>query len=134
MGNREERPTGILKCPKSVGNREECPTGILKCPKSMGNREEIMEKIKLRDEYIKLGQALKASGMVESGVDAKFVIENGFVRINGQVEYQRGKKLRSGDIVTFKGNTVKIEERSDRYPLIPKKNGQERGNNTIHDN
>ena len=69
-----------------------------------------METIKLRDEYIKLGQALKASGMVGSGVDAKFVIEDGLVRVNGQVEYQRAKKLRAGDIVTFEGNTIKIEE------------------------
>lgn len=68
-----------------------------------------METIKLRDEYIKLGQALKAAGMVESGVDAKYMIEDGLVRVNGQVEYQRGKKLRAGDIVTFGGNTIKIE-------------------------
>lgn len=69
-----------------------------------------MEIIKLRDEYIKLGQALKAAGLVGSGVDAKFVIEDGLVKVNDQVEYQRGKKLRSGDIVTFGGNTIKIEE------------------------
>ena len=51
-----------------------------------------MEIIKLRDEYIKLGQALKAAGLVESGVDAKYAIEEGLVKVNGQVEYQRGKK------------------------------------------
>ena len=48
--------------------------------------------------------------MVGSGVDAKFVIEDGLVKVNGQVEYQRGKKLRAGDVVTFDGNTIKIEE------------------------
>lgn len=69
-----------------------------------------METIKLRDEYIKLGQALKAAGFVGSGVDAKFLIEDGLVSVNGQVEYQRGKKLRGGDVVTFDGNTIKIEE------------------------
>lgn len=69
-----------------------------------------METIKLRDEYIKLGQVLKAAGFVGSGVDAKFVIEDGLVSVNGQVEYQRGKKLRGGDVVTFDGNTIKIEE------------------------
>lgn len=68
-----------------------------------------MEVIKLRDEYIKLGQALKAANLVESGVDAKFVIEDGFVKVNGEVEYQRGKKLRDGDLVTLEGNTIKIE-------------------------
>ncbi|WP_333646658.1 RNA-binding S4 domain-containing protein [Lacrimispora sp.] len=68
-----------------------------------------METIKLRDEYIKLGQALKAAGLVGSGVDAKHVIEDGLVSVNGQTEYQRGKKLRDGDTVTFEGNTIKIE-------------------------
>lgn len=68
-----------------------------------------MEIIKLRDEYIKLGQALKAAGLVESGVDAKYEIEEGLVKVNGTVEYQRGKKLRAGDEVTYRGETIKIE-------------------------
>ena len=68
-----------------------------------------MEIIKLRDEYIKLGQALKAAGLVESGVDAKFAIEDGLVKVNGAVEYQRGKKLRGGDVVSYQGETIKIE-------------------------
>ncbi len=67
-----------------------------------------METIKLRDEYIKLGQALKAAGLVESGVIAKEVIINGEVLVNGQTEYQRGKKLRDGDIVEYEGNQIKI--------------------------
>ena len=69
-----------------------------------------MEKIKLRDEFIKLGQALKAVGLVESGVDAKFVIQDGLVKVNGQTETQRGKKLYDGDIVEFDGETIKIEK------------------------
>ncbi|HIX16338.1 MAG TPA: RNA-binding S4 domain-containing protein [Candidatus Hungatella pullicola] len=69
-----------------------------------------MEIIKLRDEYIKLGQALKAANLAGSGVEAKYAIEEGRVLVNGQVEYQRGKKLRAGDVVTFDGNTIKIEE------------------------
>jgi len=67
-----------------------------------------MEEIKLREDYIKLGQALKAAGFVGSGVDAKFVIQDGFVKVNGQVEYQRGKKLVDGDIVEYQRNKVKI--------------------------
>ena len=67
-----------------------------------------MEIIKLRDEYIKLGQALKAAGLVESGVDAKYAIEEGLVKVNGQVEYQRGKKLCDGDEVLFQGETIRI--------------------------
>ena len=62
-----------------------------------------MEIIKLRDEYIKLGQALKAAGFVESGVDAKFVIQDGLVSVNGEIEVQRGKKLYAGDVVSFDG-------------------------------
>ena len=67
-----------------------------------------MEIIKLRDEYIKLGQALKACNLVESGVDAKFVIQDGLVKVNGQVELQRGKKIYDGDIVSFDGTEIKI--------------------------
>ncbi|MCC8026580.1 MAG: RNA-binding S4 domain-containing protein [Clostridium sp.] len=67
-----------------------------------------MEIIKLRDDYIKLGQALKAAGLVESGVDAKYAIEDGLVQVNGETALQRGKKLVEGDVVTFEGNTVKI--------------------------
>ena len=68
-----------------------------------------METIKLRDDYIKLGQALKAAGLVESGLDAKYAIVDGLVKVNGNVEYQRGKKLKDGDIVDFDGNSIKIE-------------------------
>lgn len=68
-----------------------------------------METIHLREDFIKLGQALKAAGMVESGVEAKLVIQDGQVKVNGQVEYQRGKKLVAGDIVEFEDDTIKIE-------------------------
>ena len=68
-----------------------------------------MEIIKLREDYIKLGQALKAAGLAETGVEAKFVIQDGLVKVNGQTEYQRGKKLVAGDIVEFDGQQIKIE-------------------------
>lgn len=67
-----------------------------------------MDTIELRDEYIKLGQALKAAGMVGSGVEAKIVIQDGLVKVNGVVEYQRGKKLYNGAVIEFEGQTVKI--------------------------
>lgn len=67
-----------------------------------------METIQLKEEFIKLGQALKAAGLVESGVDAKFAIQDGLVKVNGEVEYQRGKKLHDGDQVTYDGETIKI--------------------------
>lgn len=69
-----------------------------------------MEVIKLREEYIKLGQALKASGLVGSGVDAKNVILDGLVCVNEEVETRRGRKLYDGDVVSFDGETVRIEK------------------------
>ena len=69
-----------------------------------------METIKLRDEFIKLGQALKAAGFVESGVDAKYAVQDGLVKVNGQTETQRGKKLPAGDVVEYDGQTVKITD------------------------
>lgn len=68
-----------------------------------------MDVIKLRDEYIKLGQALKASGLVGSGADAKEVIVEGRVKVNGETDTRRGRKLYAGDIITFDGEEVKIE-------------------------
>ena len=68
-----------------------------------------MEIIKIRDEYIKLGQALKLSGLVDSGVDAKIEIQEGFVKVNGEVEFQRGKKIHVGDVIEFDGQQVRVE-------------------------
>ena len=68
-----------------------------------------MEIIKIRDGYIKLGQALKLAGLVESGVDAKIEIQEGFVKVNGEVELQRGKKIFAGDVIEFDGQQVRVE-------------------------
>lgn len=67
-----------------------------------------MENIVLREEFIKLGQALKAAGLVGSGVEAKIVIQNGEVLVNGEVDDRRGRKLYDGDIVSYKGQEIKI--------------------------
>ena len=67
-----------------------------------------MHQIKLREEFIKLGQALKAAGLVESGVEAKEEILEGNVKVNGVVEVQRGKKLHDGDIVDYSGEQIQI--------------------------
>lgn len=64
--------------------------------------------IKLRDEYIKLGQALKAAGIAENGVDAKYMIQDGEVLLNGEKEFQRGKKLHEGDEVLCRDTLIKI--------------------------
>ena len=68
----------------------------------------ITVNIREEDEFIKLGQALKKAGVVGSGVDAKMVILDGQVSVNGQTELQRGKKLHNGDVVTFQGETIQI--------------------------
>lgn len=67
-----------------------------------------MNMVKIKDEHIKLGQAMKLGRMVGSGVEAKMVIQDGQVRVNGKVEVQRGKKLFVGDIVSFQGETIQI--------------------------
>lgn len=72
-------------------------------------KRRTMETVKLKDDYIKLSQALKVSGLAESGVDAKYAILDGKVKVNGQTELQRGKKLRAGDVVSYDGETVRIE-------------------------
>ena len=71
-----------------------------------------MEIIHLRenDEFIKLGQALKKAGLEESGVDAKMDIQAGLVKVNGQVEERRGRKLYEGDVFEYDGTQVKIEK------------------------
>ena len=75
-----------------------------------------METIKLRetDEFIKLGQALKAAGLVESGVEAKEVIQDGMVTVNGEVDTRRGRKLYPGDTASFDGQEIKIRKINEK--------------------
>ena len=68
----------------------------------------ITVNIRETDEFIKLGQALKKAGLVESGVDAKFFIQDGQVKLNGETELQRGKKFYNGDVVSFNGQTIQF--------------------------
>lgn len=60
-----------------------------------------MEKVSISTEYIKLDQFLKWSGACENGAIAKGFIIDGYIKVNGNIEIQRGKKLRNGDIVEF---------------------------------
>ena len=62
-----------------------------------------MKEVKIKDEFIKLGQAMKLAGMVGSGVEAKIVITEGQVEVNGEVECRRGKKLHDQDEVEVNG-------------------------------
>lgn len=67
-----------------------------------------MEKILIHTEFIKLDSLLKLAGLVETGGEAKLLIQNGQVEVNGEVCAMRGKKLRAGDTVTLDGRTVAI--------------------------
>lgn len=67
-----------------------------------------MQNLNIKDEFIKLGQALKLADLVDSGVEAKIMIQDGQVMVNGQTEYQRGKKLHDGDIIEFDGSQIRI--------------------------
>lgn len=66
-------------------------------------------EIKIRDEYIKLGQAMKLAGLVSSGIEAKVVIQEGQVKVNGKVDTRRGKKLYSGDNFEYNGELVTVK-------------------------
>lgn len=68
----------------------------------------ITVNIREEDEFIKLGQALKKASLAGSGVEAKMVIQDGLVQVNGEVEFQRGKKLHDGDVVSYNGETIQI--------------------------
>ena len=70
-----------------------------------------MDTITIHTEFIKLGQLLKLASLVSQGSDAKLFIENGEVTVNGEVVYQRGKKVYPGDVVTVTGEgSVKVIE------------------------
>lgn len=75
-----------------------------------GLKGEKMEIIKLKDEFIKLGQALKAANLVEDGVEAKYVIQDGEVKVNQETETRRGRKLYDGDVVSYNGEEIRIEK------------------------
>ena len=68
--------------------------------------------VNIRDEFIKLGQAMKLAGEADTGVDAKFLIEDGKVKVNNEVETRRGRKLYNGDTFLVNGNEITIVSKS----------------------
>ncbi|MBR4777593.1 MAG: RNA-binding S4 domain-containing protein [Lachnospiraceae bacterium] len=66
------------------------------------------KSITIRDEFIKLGQALKLSGEADTGVDAKLIIEAGKVKVNGETEERRGRKLYNGDTFTVNNSEIEV--------------------------
>lgn len=65
-------------------------------------------ELKIRDEFIKLGQALKLAALVEDGVEAKYVIADGLVQVNGETDLRRGRKVYEGDIISYDGQKIRI--------------------------
>lgn len=68
----------------------------------------IMTEIRIRDDFIKLGQAMKLAGLVDEGFEAKEVIQNGEVTVNGEVDTRRGRKLYVGDTFCYQNQTYQI--------------------------
>ncbi len=71
------------------------------------------ETVPIRDEFIKLGQALKLAGLVGSGVEAKIVITEEQVKVNGETEVRRGRKLYPDDTFEFDGNLIKVVKKDE---------------------
>ncbi|MBQ3331517.1 MAG: RNA-binding S4 domain-containing protein [Ruminococcus sp.] len=71
-----------------------------------------MEIIKINEEYIRLDNLMKFSGLCDTGGRAKYLIQNGEVKLNGVVCTMRGKKIRTGDRVEYQGRTVEVEVES----------------------
>lgn len=65
-------------------------------------------EIRIKDEFIKLGQALKLAGVVEDGVEAKYAIQDGLVKVNGEVDTRRGRKVYEGDVITFEDHIINV--------------------------
>lgn len=73
------------------------------------NRNMNKMEITIKDEFIKLGQALKLAGLVENGAEAKEVIQAGTVKVNGEEELRRGRKLQAGDVIDYHGKQVTVK-------------------------
>ena len=67
-----------------------------------------IDDVSIGGEMIRLGQFLKYSGLLDSGGNAKEVVIDGFVKVNGEVDRRRGRQLHDGDLVTFEGRTVRV--------------------------
>ena len=72
--------------------------------------EAKMKIIKIRDDFIKLGQLIKLAGLADNGVEAKYAIQNSLVSVNGETDTRRGRKVVPGDIVIYGDNEIKVEK------------------------
>ena len=71
-------------------------------------KDRQMHEIEISTDTIRLGQFLKLSNLVDSGSDAKFLLAEGEVMVNDEVEIRRGRQLRAGDIVEYDGIAVRV--------------------------
>jgi len=69
---------------------------------------DAVDEVPIRDESIRLGQFLKLANLIESGAEAKGVIADGLVSVNGEVEVRRGRQLRDGDVVEVGGMSARV--------------------------
>ena len=67
-----------------------------------------MHEVAIRDDVIRLGQLLKLAGIADSGTDAKELLAEGAVRVNGEPETRRGRQLRAGDVVSAAGEDLRV--------------------------
>ena len=75
---------------------------------TMPSRDRSVPEVLIRDESIRLGQFLKLANLIDSGAEAKLVIADGQVDVNGEEELRRGRQLRAGDVVTVGGQSVRV--------------------------
>lgn len=67
-----------------------------------------MREVEIRGEMIRLGQLMKLADLVEVGADAKLLLDEGLVTVNGEVEQRRGRQLHRGDVIEVDGETVRV--------------------------
>ena len=73
-----------------------------------------METIRINDEHIKLGQLLKLSGLVDSGLEAKIEINSGKVKVNNEIVTQRGRKIFPGDTVFYDNVSIRVDNNDNK--------------------
>jgi ribosome-associated protein len=82
---------------------------VVACGPSNGiGQDEGMRTVEIRDEVIRLGQFLKLADLVDAGADAKPLVADGLVSVNGETETRRGRQLVKGDVVAVSGEQVRV--------------------------
>ncbi|MGN6723755.1 MAG: RNA-binding S4 domain-containing protein [Marmoricola sp.] len=78
--------------------------------KDAESSDDPIDDVPIKDEVIRLGQFLKLANLVDSGADAKLVIAEGEVLVDGEVELRRGRQLRAGTIVEHAGRRARVTQ------------------------